>query len=308
MENFHIQTNLGLTNVNSLTQSKKVLKANPNTSNLISRTDLWSLDINTLHHTEEFDLRLKTNPDYYEQDEIQAMIIGISQAFSRNEKVEPISISFIDKKPTVTGGFKRYRAALLAQNQSDMPIKIAVNDIGNDAEAILRNTVRTNDIDVLSPVELGTIYFSLMSQGKSEREIADMFSVKERQVKACIATLNAPKEIRQMLINKQISDTQWKAMVANYGEGKALSLAVDVAETQAKVTPKSIKQMEGAPKHKRKIGVKELNQQLVSGFSEISHKIENSCIDENGNVLLQLGKNELEMLKQIQVLINESNK
>lgn len=301
------QQSLALTNVSSLTKVKGLLKGDAERKTDISRTDIWALAVHTLTYTKDNDLRLEINKNYYEQEHVQNTINAISNAYIRGEKVDPISISFIDGKPTVTGGFKRYRAALVAQSKMDTKLNIPVLDIGNKTTDILKKTVTSNNVDQLSSVELGTVYYSLLRDGVSEKEIAQTYSIGVKQIKACVATLSAPKEIKEMLINKQISDSQWRSMVANYGEGKALSLAIDTAQSNDKVTASTVSKTQGETKAPKRIGTKELNAHLVTGFNELNSKLKSADVDEDGRTLLSLDKTDVQMLEKIAELINSAN-
>ncbi len=300
------QHSLALENVTSLTKIKTILKKDEERKTDISRTDVWALALHTLTYSDQYDLRLELNAKYYEQQHVKETINAISMAYMNGEKVEPISISFIDGKPTVTGGFKRYKAAVIAQAKMKDVLNIPVLDVGNKDKDILKKVITSNNVDRLSSVELGTIYYSLLKDGTSEQEIANMYSIQVKEVKACVATLSAPKEIKAMLINKQISDSQWRSMVSNYGEGKALSIAVETAQSGDKVTPSTIKKAQGIAKAPNRIGTKELNSQLVTGFNELSKKLENADINENGETILSLNKTDVKMLEKIAELIAQS--
>ncbi|MDP2564479.1 hypothetical protein [Pseudoalteromonas marina] len=300
------QHSLALENVTSITKIKTILKKDDKRKTDISRTDVWALALHTLTYSDQYDLRLKLNAKYYEQQHVKNTINAISIAYMNGEKVEPISISFIDGKPTVTGGFKRYKAAVIAQAKMKNVLNIPVLDVGNNASDILKKVLTSNNVEQLSSVELGTIYYSLLENGTSEREIANMYSIQVREVKACVATLSAPQEIKEMLINKQISDSQWRSMVSNYGEGKALSIAIDTAQGNAKVTPSNIKKAQGIAKDPNRIGTKELNNQLVTGFKELSSKLKSADINEKGETVLTLNKTDVTMLEKLEELISLS--
>lgn len=300
------QHSLALDNVTSITKIKTILKKDEQRKTDISRTDVWALALHTLTYSNQHDLRLKLNAKYYEQQHVINTINAISIAYMNGEKVEPISISFIDGKPTVTGGFKRYKAAVIAQSKMKEALNIPVLDVGNKATDILKKVITSNNVEQLSSVELGTVYHSLLENGTSEREIASMYSIQIKEVKACVATLSAPEEIKEMLINKQISDSQWRSMVSNYGEGKALSIAIDTAQSNTKVTPSNIKKAQGEAKAPNRIGTKELNSQLVTGFNELNSKLQSADINEKGETVLILNKTDVKMLEEIKKLISLS--
>lgn len=286
------QPSLGVA-VNSTSQCKKVLKADEATKQSISRTDVWSLDVKLFVYFPEFDVRLAGDAEYYERESVKATIDAIKNSILNGETIDPISISFMEGSPVVTGGFKRYRAALQAATESGNLVKVAYNDVGNDANAILMKALKSNNVDTNNPVEKGLMFQSLLKGGKSEREISEQTGVPRNEIRACVATLGLPVEVKQLIVEGKISTYRWNSMVEEYGQTDALNIAVSTAETEAKVTPTSIKRAQG---EKSKITKKDFVNSFKTVLREMLPKVQNCAITESGNAVVELTPEMVQML------------
>ena len=226
----------------SLRQMEDTYKAtkDPGISSLIKRNNSFKMDVTLLTYNEKADLRLRFNPQYYDSEEVSTIIEGIKNSYIDGRTVEPIQVSLMDGKPTVVGGFKKYRAALAAYREIEPGTEflVPVQEVSSDLEHILVTTLSTENRHQMNKVEFGTIFRSMMIKGKSVQEICAL-GFKESFVRTCIATLTFPKEAQELIIHGKMSVSQWRKLEIEYSEF-AVEVALAAANSHGKVTDKHV--------------------------------------------------------------------
>ena len=275
----------------------------------VSKSDMWKVDVSKLIHSEEYDVRLFANADYYKQPHVEAMISGITADILAKRRTDAVQISFIDGNPFVVGGFKTYHAAIKARDTSGEQIMVHVVDAGKSAKDVMLNNLKRNRVDNYTQVELGLLYKSLLEDGMCERELEQEFSVTKTQIRAAVETLSLPEDIKSMIVGRQISPAQWDAMVKDYGETSALEIATEVVQTEGKVTKSKVEkamsqdnQQSNAPKRKSKSAIYNSMQTVLS---DLFPKLKSGDYDRNGNLLVAVTPEQAKMLLALEADLQE---
>ena len=207
-----------------------------NEINATKRTDIYQIDPRNIVVVEGFNARKN-----FDLDELKEQIrkVGV---------LNPITvIPFKDKetgteKYRLVDGERRYRAvmALLAEGEDIKRIKAMYLPKGTKEEDLLIQQLLKNTGKQFSEIEMAKLFNRFKEQwGYTQTEIADKFCKKASFVSRCMALLDLPAEIIEMMERGEISaDTARQIVSQNKDDEDAQVEAADKAVKTAKAKGK----------------------------------------------------------------------
>ncbi|MCI6930886.1 MAG: ParB/RepB/Spo0J family partition protein [Methanobrevibacter boviskoreani] len=207
-----------------------------NEINATKRTDIYQIDPRNIVVVEGFNARKN-----FDLDELKEQIrkVGV---------LNPITvIPFKDKetgaeKYRLVDGERRYRAvmALLAEGEDIKRIKAMYLPKGTKEEDLLIQQLLKNTGKQFSEIEMAKLFNRFKEQwGYTQTEIADKFCKKASFVSRCMALLELPAEIIEMMERGEISaDTARQIVSQNKDDEDAQVEAADKAVKTAKAKGK----------------------------------------------------------------------
>ena len=207
-----------------------------NEINATKRTDIYQIDPRNIVVVEGFNARKN-----FDLDELKEQIrkVGV---------LNPITvIPFKDKetgaeKYRLVDGERRYRAvmALLAEGEDIKRIKAMYLPKGTKEEDLLIQQLLKNTGKQFSEIEMAKLFNRFKEQwGYTQTEIADKFCKKASFVSRCMALLDLPAEIIEMMERGEISaDTARQIASQNRDDEDAQVEAADKAVKTAKAKGK----------------------------------------------------------------------
>lgn len=207
-----------------------------NEINATKRTDIYQIDPRNIVVVEGFNARKN-----FDLDELKEQIrkVGV---------LNPITvIPFKDKetgaeKYRLVDGERRYRAvmALLAEGEDIKRIKAMYLPKGTKEEDLLIQQLLKNTGKQFSEIEMAKLFNRFKEQwGYTQTEIADKFCKKASFVSRCMALLELPAEIIEMMERGEISaDTARQIASQNRDDEDAQVEAADKAVKTAKAKGK----------------------------------------------------------------------
>ena len=204
--------------------------------NATKRTDIYQIDPRNIVVVEGFNARKN-----FDLDELKEQIrkVGV---------LNPITvIPFKDKetgaeKYRLVDGERRYRAvmALLAEGEDIKRIKAMYLPKGTKEEDLLIQQLLKNTGKQFSEIEMAKLFNRFKEQwGYNQTEIADKFCKKASFVSRCMALLDLPAEIIEMMERGEISaDTARQIVSQNKDDEDAQVEAADKAVKTAKAKGK----------------------------------------------------------------------
>ena len=207
-----------------------------NELNATKRTDIYQIDPRNIVVVEGFNARKN-----FDLDELKEQIrkVGV---------LNPITvIPFKDKetgaeKYRLVDGERRYRAvmALLAEGEDIKRIKAMYLPKGTKEEDLLIQQLLKNTGKQFSEIEMAKLFNRFKEQwGYTQTEIADKFCKKASFVSRCMALLDLPAEIIEMMERGEISaDTARQIVSQNKDDEDAQVEAADKAVKTAKAKGK----------------------------------------------------------------------
>ena len=204
--------------------------------NATKRTDIYQIDPRNIVVVEGFNARKN-----FDLDELKEQIrkVGV---------LNPITvIPFKDKetgaeKYRLVDGERRYRAvlALLAEGEDIKRIKTMYLPKGTKEEDLLIQQLLKNTGKQFSEIEMAKLFNRFKEQwGYTQTEIADKFCKKASFVSRCMALLDLPAEIIEMMERGEISaDTARQIVSQNKDDEDAQVEAADKAVKTAKAKGK----------------------------------------------------------------------
>ena len=207
-----------------------------NEINATKRTDIYQIDPRNIVVVEGFNARKN-----FDLDELKEQIrkVGV---------LNPITvIPFKDKetgaeKYRLVDGERRYRAvmALLAEGEDIKRIKAMYLPKGTKEEDLLIQQLLKNTGKQFSEIEMAKLFNRFKEQwGYTQTEIADKFCKKASFVSRCMALLDLPAEIIEMMERGEISaDTARQIASQNKDDEDAQVEAADKAVKTAKAKGK----------------------------------------------------------------------
>lgn len=236
-------------------------------------SDLYRVPPSALKVREGYNPRIET-PDFLQ---------GL-QALADNMKVEgfydskPIAVSVAIEDGTnvlyVEDGHRRLRAVLLAIGQgadiATVPVTVMPRST-NEVDRLVHMVHSNNDGEKFKPLELGIIISRMHKLGIDEADIAKRLGMTTTYVRQLSSLMSAPKAIRDMVKDGEISATLAIETVAEHkGEAEELlkEAQVEAKVTGKKVTGKAVKKV-AAKKAAKKTG-----KSTIAALSEKSIKLQ----------------------------------
>lgn len=224
-------------------------------TNKTKNTDLFLIDPRNIVVVDGFNVRRD-----FDLDELKEQI-------KAKGVLNPLTvIAFKDdegnEKYKLVDGERRYRATMLAISEgADIPYVRAMK-ARKDAstEELYIQQMMRNEGKKFTEYECAIMFRRLKEEfGYTQNEIAEKFKKSPAFVSKCLSLMDLPIEIQERIINKQISASAAKDIVANYDteeeQVNATRKAVELAEKQGKrtVTNKEINAVQKEAKEAKEI-------------------------------------------------------
>jgi ParB family transcriptional regulator, chromosome partitioning protein len=215
-------------------------------------SDLWKVPPDALHILPNFNVRVR-NPEY------EAHVRGLADSMKAGgyKQDKPLSgyVAFEDgsQKIYITDGHSRLEAVRLAIHEgAEIPrVPIVVAQAGATIEDLTVSLATSNNGKPLSPFELGIVCKRLIGFGWEIKEIAVRLTISEQYVRNLLSLMAAPLEIRQMVMEEQISASTAVVILDKHGD-KALEVIQAAQERAASKGNGKVTQRHVDPAHEFK--------------------------------------------------------
>lgn len=205
-------------------------------TNATKRTDIFQIDPRNIVVMENFNARRDFDlEELKEQIKAKGVLNPITVIpFKDNNGIEHYKL---------VDGERRYRATMLAIEEGATIPYIKAMKLPKDTspEDLLIEQMMRNEGKRFSEYECGIMFKRFKEEfGYNQGEIAEKFKKSPAFISKCLSLLDLPIEIQERIINKQISATAARGIVASYEteeeQVKATQNAVKIAEKQGKKT------------------------------------------------------------------------
>ena len=224
-------------------------------TNATKRTDIFQIDPRNIVVMDDFNARRD-----FDLEELKEQI-------KAKGVLNPITVlPFKDEdgieRYKLVDGERRYRATMLAiEEGTNIPyIKALKLPKDTSTEELLIEQMMRNEGKRFSEYECGIMFKRFKEEfGYTQNEIAEKFKKSPAFVSKCLSLMDLPIEIQERIINKQISASAAKDIVANYDteeeQVNATRKVVELAEKQGKrtVTNKEINAVQKEAKEAKEI-------------------------------------------------------
>lgn len=205
-------------------------------TNATKRTDIFQIDPRNIVVMENFNARRDFDlEELKEQIKAKGVLNPIT--------VIPFKDNYGIEHYKLVDGERRYRATMLAIEEGATIPYVKAMKLPKDTspEDLLIEQMMRNEGKRFSEYECGIMFKRFKEEfGYNQGEIADKFKKSPAFVSKCLSLLELPIEIQERIINKQISASAAKDIVANYDteeeQVNATRKAVELAEKQGKKT------------------------------------------------------------------------
>ncbi|HEB8768684.1 TPA: DNA-binding protein, partial [Klebsiella pneumoniae] len=160
---------------------------------------------------------------YYKLPKPAEHIQNLKKAFLNGADIDPITVVIVDGKPLVRQGNCRTRAALLAQQESGLPILVRLREFqGDEIEQEWHSLDGAKSLP-LCPVGRGIAYSRLVNDaGMSVEQVAQRENISEMAVRQIISLATIDDELKTLISQDVISYTLCLELIRDLGEKEAL--------------------------------------------------------------------------------------
>ncbi len=248
---------------------------------------------------------------YYKLPKPAEHIQNLKKAFLNGADIDPITVVIVDGKPLVRQGNCRTRAALLAQQESGLPILVRLREFqGDEIEQEWHSLDGAKSLP-LCPVGRGIAYSRLVNDaGMSVEQVAQRENISEMAVRQIISLATIDDELKTLISQDVISYTLCLELIRDLGEKEALDkiradlnakIMVINSSTGSDTLPLNVAEIiksHGSPKAvrvtKSSLGVqpipRKLAQNLAASTKEVCNRLRASL--PSSFDLNQIGPNE----------------
>lgn len=156
--------------------------------------------------------------------------------------LQPITVRKIGERYQIIAGERRWRAARMA-GLSEIPVIVINADDKKASEIALVENIQRKDLD---PIEEAEAFASLINEyGLTQEEVGRRVGRSRTAITNSIRLLELPKEVRDMLASKSISEGHAKVLLGLKDKEKLLEAANIVCQRELSVREceKLVKQM-----------------------------------------------------------------
>jgi len=185
---------------------------------------------------------IQPNPEQPRQDMSYTSLMELSQSIAENGILNPLSISFVEKKPMLIAGERRLRAAKIA-GLSTVPCIEIKGDRQKRALLALIENLQREEMNCFDTAE--GIAKLIKIHGLTQEEAAKRLGCAQSTVANRLRLLRIPEEERRILIENGFSERHARALLLLNNElqrRKALEIMVEKKLTVAQ-TEKMLSQM-----------------------------------------------------------------
>jgi hypothetical protein len=251
---------------------------------------------------------------YYQLPKPAQHIQNLKAAFLNGGDIDPITVVIVEGRPIVRQGNCRTRAALLALQESGLPILIRLREFqGDEIEQEWHSLDGAKSLQ-LCPVGRGTAYSRLVNDaGMSVEMVAQRENISDMAVRQLISLSNIDDELKILISKEVISYTLCLELIRDLGEKEALEkirgelnaklqvLANTANSTEGDSLPLNVSAAIAAPDTRKSVRItkktlgfqpipRKLAQNLAASTKEVSNRLRASL--PTGFDLEQIGLNE----------------
>ena len=185
----------------------------------VKSRDLWQVPLEDLRVLEQFNARIPTAAHHAK---IREIADSIKREGYHQHKPLAVYVARENGKSVfvVYGGHRRYAAALLAKSE-EAPIRtvpVITAPQGTTMEDLTAALYTDNTGVPLQPYEIGIVCKRLQNYGWTTEDIASKFHIGTDYVDDLLLLVGAPKAIRDMVINEEISANLAIKKLRQHGE------------------------------------------------------------------------------------------
>lgn len=284
------------------------------TSDSVSKTDLFLVEVNLLQEEAGFNVRDTFDPNYWDRPEVKAHIEGFAQSYQLGRTVPPMTVKVKDGVPYIRAGAHRLRGLKLAIENGAQIKKIAVVEVGGDEIEENLLLINENEGRPLTPLALAVIYGRFAAWGWKNETIAKEVNKTSEHVRQTVKLLELPLALKQKINENLISASYALELFNEHGHDavnlvneviaqktEKLASSADKAQKAVKVTKAAVKPA-GHKIPKKAVVL------MQNSFLSISKKFADVTKEQDGSVTLKLSADEFEQMQALKAIIDKANK
>ncbi len=226
-----------------------------------------------------------------------AALEELAQSIRENGLIQPITVRKTEEDYEIIAGERRYRACQLA-GFKEVPCYVLSPTEEQAAQmALVENIQREN----LTPIEEARAFVQIMRQGGlTQEELAKKIGKKQSTVANKIRLLNLPEEIKEGILQKQITERHARALLSLEGQKQteAFHTIVDRGYN-VRQTEGFIEELKGEKKRsKTKSQTKGFTRNTQIGINTV-----NDCINKIKQVGIDVTSEVDETLTDVRIII-----
>ena len=220
----------------------------------VKSRDLWQVPLEDLRVMEQFNARV---PNSAHHAKIREIADSIKREGFHQHKPLAVYVARENGKSifVVYGGHRRYAAALLAKSEN-APIKtvpVITAPQGTTMEDLTAALYTDNTGVPLQPYEVGIVCKRLQNFGWSTDDIANKFHIGTDYVDDLLLLVGAPKAVRDMVLNEEISANLAIKKLRQHGENAREILQQTLRNAQAAGKTKATEKFEPGALYRRTV-------------------------------------------------------
>ncbi len=220
----------------------------------VKSRDLWQVPLEKLSVIAQFNLRIPTKAHH---ERIRQIADSIKKEGFHQHKPLAVYVARENGQSIfrIYGGHRRYAAALLARSEGapihTLPAIAAPQ--GTTMEDLTAALVTDNTNDPPQPYEIGIVCKRLLNFGWPTEAIAERFHIGIDYVDDLLLLVGAPKAIRDMVINEEISANLAIKKLRQHGENAREILQQTLRNAQAAGKSKATEKFEPGAQYRRTV-------------------------------------------------------
>lgn len=278
----------------------------------ITKGNGFSIAPELLMEEEDFNTRgaFLGKEEYFKQPKIKEHIRKLADAYKRADYVPPIIVKVKDDVVYIRDGHCRKRAIMLAKSEGAQIQRVRVEEQPGDEAAQTLLIVTSNDGAPLSVLERAVVFGRLKGYGWDLKKISTHVGVTQENVRHLLKMLELPIEIKKQIQRNEVSATYAMELYTEHGS-KAIELikAEIEAQKEGEKTPGKSEEKKAKVTKKRMSATPRFTKAVVtamhSSFVTLSAGIEKAQLNENGNFVLEVSPETMELLNKVKDQLTE---
>lgn len=271
---------------------------------------------------------------FYQLPKPAQHIQNLKAAFLNGADIDPITVVFEDGCPLVRQGNCRTRAALMAQQESGLPILIRLREFqGDDIEQEWHSLDGAKFLP-LCPVARGISYSRLVNDaGMSVEQISQRENISDMAVRQLISLATIDDELKTLISQEVISYTLCLELIRDLGEKEALEkITADLNAKMLVITngsdgdtiPLNVSEIIKSPSTRKAVRItksslgvqsipRKLAQKIAASTKEVSSRLRASLptaidleqIGPNEKIKIEVDRHLIELILQADASIRD---